>query len=160
MGLYLSEMGVFQKQKWGGVAEIGNDTVFNARTKIYIEDKLTIGDTVQFGWETQFFDTDFHYSLNVEKNTVRRKTKPIVIGSNVWVGNRCSIMKGAILPDNCIVASNSVVNKNLSADGPYSTFAGIPAYKVGRGYVRVFPIKEELRLDSAFESTKEKEASL
>jgi len=143
----------------GGIAQIGNDVHFQSKTRLYVEDKLIIGDTVRFAWDTQLFDTDFHYALNVEKNTVRRKTKPIDIGSNVWVGNRCSIMKGAVLPDNCIVASNSVVNKDLSTEGQYSTFAGIPAKKVGGGYVRVFPIKDELRLDSIFELTKEKEVS-
>ena len=33
------------------------------------------------------------------------------IGSHVWIGSRVSVLKGAIIPDGCIVASNSVVGK-------------------------------------------------
>mgnify|MGYP002624230978 CR=1 FL=1 len=130
---------------------VGHDVLFQARNKIYIENRFEVGSQVNVSWEAQFFDTDFHYVENMENHTVRRRSKPISIGSHVWIGNRCTVQKGSVIPDDCTIASNSLVNKDLSDNPKYSIFAGIPAKRVKTGYERVFSYTKEVYLDKEFE---------
>lgn len=41
----------------------------------------------------------------VQQNTNR----PIKVGNKVWFGVRCLILKGAVIPDGCVVAANSCI---------------------------------------------------
>jgi acetyltransferase-like isoleucine patch superfamily enzyme len=50
--------------------------------------------------------------------------KPIIIGRNVWIGSYSRICKGVNIGDNSIVASNSVVTKDIP---PNTIVAGNPA---------------------------------
>jgi maltose O-acetyltransferase len=52
---------------------------------------------------------------------------PVVIGDNVWIGHDVSIMKGVTIGDNAILASGSVVTKDVSAN---VIVAGNPASMV------------------------------
>lgn len=51
----------------------------------------------------------------------------ISIGKNCWVCNSCTITKDAKVPDNIIVASNSLISKDYTCIQPYSMIGGIPA---------------------------------
>ena len=55
-----------------------------------------------------------------------------------WFGNRCNIMKGTITPNNTIVASNSLCNKDYSDIPEYSLLAGSPAKLKNKGIKRLF----------------------
>ncbi|WP_368783891.1 DapH/DapD/GlmU-related protein [Arthrobacter sp. ZGTC131] len=50
--------------------------------------------------------------------------KPIVIGSRAWLGTRVIVLPGAVLGNDVIVGSGSVVTKSLPPEGIY---AGSPA---------------------------------
>lgn len=86
---------------------------------------ITIGKRASISWESQIFYTDFHYI--VRDNSISNNKKEIIIGDFCWIGNRDSIMKGSVLPNYSVVASNSVVNKDYSNYGEESLFAGLPA---------------------------------
>lgn len=49
---------------------------------------------------------------------------PVVIGDNVWIGSKASILSGVTIGEGCVVAANSVVTKDVP---PYSIVAGCPA---------------------------------
>lgn len=49
----------------------------------------------------------------------------IFIGNNVWIGANSTILQGAHIEDNCIIAAHSVVLKGHYPAG--STLAGVPA---------------------------------
>jgi len=51
-------------------------------------------------------------------------SKPIIIGKNVWIGNRAMILKGVTIGDGAIVAAGAIVTKDVLAG---SIVAGIPA---------------------------------
>lgn len=60
----------------------------------------------------------------------RHKTgfaKPITIGNNVWIGGNCAIIGGVKIGDNSIIASGSVVTKDVPEN---TIFAGNPAKKL------------------------------
>ena len=143
-----------------GKMTTGHDVLFQSRNKIYVEERFEVGDHVNVSWETQFFDTDFHYVENMESHTVRKRCKPIRIGSHVWIGNRCTIQKGSVIPDDSTIASNSLVNKDLSDNPRYSIYAGMPAKKVKTGYERVFNYSQEVYLDKQFENPEVTEVTM
>lgn len=49
---------------------------------------------------------------------------PVVIGNNVWIGDKCTILPGVRIGDGAIVAANTVVTKDVPS---YCVVAGKPA---------------------------------
>ena len=97
---------------------IGDKTFLNENSKIIIYKKCTIGRGCALSYDVIITDSDVH---QFESSDIH---KDVVIGSNVWVGFRCSITKGALIGNGCTVACNSLVN------GVYpsrSLIAGSPA---------------------------------
>jgi acetyltransferase-like isoleucine patch superfamily enzyme len=51
----------------------------------------------------------------------------IVIGNDVWIGDRATIMSGVIIGDGAVIAANAHVGKDV---GPYEVWGGNPARKI------------------------------
>ncbi|MCQ2283429.1 MAG: acyltransferase [Bacteroidales bacterium] len=136
--------------------EIGGDEgVFGTNLRIFCFDHIVLGKNVRMAWDGQIMDSSFHYiELQQKDNLVKPLTKPIVIGNNVWIGNRTTISKGTVLPDYTIVASNSMVNKDFSALGPDCMLAGAPAIHKASGCHRIFDTQRERELDKQFNYTR------
>lgn len=134
------------------VLNIGsNETKLGSHLKIMCFNSITIGDCVRVAWECQIYDTSFHYlELLNRNNEIQHLSKPVVIGDRVWLGNRSTVSKGAIIPNDTIIASGSIVNKDFSQIEPYSMLAGCPASIKGTGFRRVFDRKQERDLDKKF----------
>lgn len=49
---------------------------------------------------------------------------PIVIGDNVWIGDKATILPGVTIGDGAVIAANAVVTKDVP---PYSVVGGNPA---------------------------------
>lgn len=125
-------------------------TYFGSDAKIMCFDNICIGNTVRIAWDCQITDTSFHYIKDIQHNTVAKLTKPVVIGNNIWIGNRTTINKGSIIPDRSIIASNSMVNKDLSSFGEDCMFAGQPVKLKLNNIMRIYDKREERLLDSEF----------
>ena len=54
-------------------------------------------------------------------------------------------MAGSILPNNVIVGSSSLINKDFSMLPETSLIAGIPAKCISTGYIRIY--NEQMELD-------------
>lgn len=121
-----------------GKLTFGNRVRIGANSKIICEDKITFGNEIGISWESQVFDTNFHYTKDINSEKILPKTAPIVIGSYNWFGNRVNIMKGTITPNNTIAASNSLLNKDYTYIPAYSVLAGTPAKLVKSGIKRMF----------------------
>lgn len=50
---------------------------------------------------------------------------PVIIGSNVWIGDKVTILSGVHIGEGSIIGANSVVTKNFP---PYSIVGGGPAH--------------------------------
>ena len=94
----------------------------NALSKICIGHHLTIGKNCAISWDTLFLDRDFHYLVKEEH---AMKADGIEIGDNCWVGNNVSLTRGARVPNDTIIASNSLVNREFSETN--TLIGGIPA---------------------------------
>ena len=123
--------------------EFGNDVLFAPRSKVIVSKRIQLGSYVRVSWESQIFDSNFHYTRNVTTGEIAPIDKDVIIGNNVWIGNRVTINKGTVLPDHTIVASNSLCNKDYSKAGKqYITLAGMPAKIVAEGNERIFETLE------------------
>ena len=49
---------------------------------------------------------------------------PVVIGNNVWIGDKATILPGVTIGDGAVIAANAVVTKDVPA---YSVVGGNPA---------------------------------
>jgi acetyltransferase-like isoleucine patch superfamily enzyme len=126
--------------------ELGDMFAFGSRGKLLCYDKIVFGEYVRVGFESQVIDSNFHPLLDLKTGKTRPLTSPIQIGSYNWVGNRTSIMPKTITPDYCIMASNSLCNKDYSALGNTILIGGIPAKLIAENISRDWDgEKEQLR---------------
>lgn len=102
---------------------IGHGTYINPHSQCVIKHALTIGEHCAISWECQFLDEDFHVLTYDGRKTTG--TNAISIGDRVWIGSRVSVYKGTVIPDGCVIASNSVVKGVFTEKN--SLIAGNPA---------------------------------
>lgn len=115
---------------------IGNNTRISNRAKLIAYNSITIGPNSRIAWETQIIDTTFHLIQEVESGKVFPRDGSVNIGANNWIGNRASIMKGAVTSDFYIVAAGSLCNKDYSG-AESILLAGTPAKLIKQGIRRV-----------------------
>lgn len=92
-------------------------------TSIHVWESVYIGSYVNIGAGCLIMDTNFH-SLESKIRMTKEggipgsevKTSPIVISDHVFVGARSIICKGVNIGENSIVATGSVVVKNIPAN--------------------------------------------
>ena len=92
---------------------------------------VTIGDNCAFATDVYIRPSDGHVVYDEQTKKILNKDKNIVIGNKVWLGYNTTILKGAVIPDNTIVASNNLVNKPFQESN--TILAGIPAKVVKTG---------------------------
>lgn len=108
--------------------EIGHQTYINPRTQLVIKHGLRIGQHCAISWECQFLDEDFHHLTYEGQRNIGHPE--IIIGDRVWIGSRVSVYKGSVIPNGCVVASNSVVKGVFTEEN--ALLAGSPARVVRR----------------------------
>ena len=96
--------------RYGGKIKIGDDVGISGST-IYAWDEIDIGARTQIGANTKIVDTDFH-SLDYRKRNISDSvnTKPVHIGSDVFIGMNTIILKGTSIGNGSIVGAGSVVS--------------------------------------------------
>ena len=136
----------------GGILETGYDMCIGANSKIICRENIKIGNHFRAAWDVQIFDTNFHYTKNMENGRVKCRTKPVRIGNNNWLANRSSIVQGCKTNDYLIIASNSLCNKDYSELPHFSMVAGSPAKLCASNVYRVLD-REEKEIDRLFEES-------
>ncbi|MDO9553526.1 MAG: acyltransferase [Rhodonellum sp.] len=99
---------------------IGKDTFING-VHISASTSITIGHNVDIGPYTIIMDNDFHAIGDQDASEIK---KGITIEDHVWIAMRCIIMKGVTIGKGAVVASGSVVTKDVA---PYTVVGGVPA---------------------------------
>lgn len=100
----------------------------NSNTSLIIMHSLKIGDNCVISWNCQFLDEDFHEINYVGK---RKNENSIVIGNNVWIGCGVKIYKGTIIPNGCVIASDSIIKGVFSVEN--ALIGGNPARLIKEG---------------------------
>lgn len=113
----------------GASLTIGDNTYITASSVIHCATSISIGRDCAIAWGTTILDTDFH-TIIYEDGKQNSISKPIKIGNKVWIGCNCTILKGVTIGDNCVIAANSLVNRDVP---PNSLVAGNPARVIKSG---------------------------
>ncbi|MBR4267263.1 MAG: acyltransferase [Bacteroidales bacterium] len=108
---------------------IGNNCTIGEYNHITACNKITIGDGLLTGRYVIISDNS-HGGLSEDESLlapVKRELKSkgeVVIGNNVWLGDKVAVMAGVHIGNNVIVAANAVVTKDLPDN---CMAAGVPA---------------------------------
>ncbi len=94
--------------------EIGNNCWIGEGVWIHNQDKVYIGNNTVISQEA-FITTGSHDHYK----TMDLITKPVRIGSGVWITSRAMILLGVSIADNAIITPNSVVHRNIEKAGIY-----------------------------------------
>lgn len=111
-----------------GLVELNNGVVLGAKNIVLCEQHISIGEQTISSWNCQFMDTDTHSIIDLDSGDILSRSYPIKIGQHCWIGNHVLINKGTALPDDTIVASYSLCNKDYrNMIHENSIIGGIPA---------------------------------
>lgn len=108
---------------------IGQWCNFGSYNHITCTNKITIGNNILTGkWVTitdnSHGDTDID-SLHIHPIYRPIVSKgPVIIGNDVWIGDKATILPGVTIGDGAVIAANSVVTRDVPA---YCVVGGNPA---------------------------------
>jgi acetyltransferase-like isoleucine patch superfamily enzyme len=104
---------------------IGNGVFFNRWCNVVAHERVQIGDHCLFGEMVSIHD-DNHVPGGGPEPIASRglHTAPVVIGANVWVGAKATILPGVVIGDNAVIGANAVVTQDIPAR---AVAAGVPA---------------------------------
>ena len=105
--------------------KLGNNCVINKNVLLDGRGgELIIGNNVDIAQETNIWtlEHDVHDDFHTSKGA------DVIIEDYVWIASRVTILPGVTIGKGAVIASNSVVTKNVPA---MSIFGGIPAKFIG-----------------------------
>lgn len=97
---------------------IGNNCNFGKYTKITSSNKIFIGDGLLTGQFVLITDNSHGENIHIESLLRPEQRKifskgPVIIGNNVWIGDKVSVLPNVKIGNGVIVAANAVVTKNV-----------------------------------------------
>jgi acetyltransferase-like isoleucine patch superfamily enzyme len=126
--------------------EFGYMGCLGSSVKLICTHKVVIGNWAGIGYESQIIDSTLHPMMNKETGEHYPKTGPVIIGNYNSFSNRISIMPNTVTPDHCVIASNSLCNKDYTSLGNYILIGGIPAKLIKNNYARDWESEKEALL--------------
>jgi maltose O-acetyltransferase len=107
----------------GGTLEIGDRTLVNYGSSIAAAELVRIGARCLIGTHAIIMDNDFHH-VEPERRLEWPKSRPIIIGDNVWIGARVIVLGGVTIGADSCIAAGSVVVGDVP---PRTVVGGVPA---------------------------------
>jgi len=97
---------------------IGSNFTLNEFSRVVCLDEIIIGDNVMIAQFVSILDHDHAYAVSKDDSESKiifdgYSTKPIIIGSNVWIGTTATILKGVTVGSNVIIGANAVVTRDV-----------------------------------------------
>lgn len=92
----------------------GANFVASNNIKIECFKLVEFGNNTRFAWECIVMDSSQHRVKNEQGEFIGEDFSKIQTGKNCWIGSRCMLLKGAKIPNYCIVAAGSIITKDYS----------------------------------------------
>lgn len=102
---------------------IGRKVATNNNLFICAANYIEIGEETRIGEGVTIMDFEAHGIAPAERSKPGAIGK-IIIGKNVWIGNKVTILKNVTIGDNTIIAAGAVVTNSFPAN---SIIGGVPA---------------------------------
>jgi len=122
-----------------GHIEIGDGVVISRGTHIVAVSEIVIGKGSMIGEYSSIRDANHTREPGLTIRDSGHRTKPILIGREVWLGRGVAVLSGVTIGDFATVGANAVVTREVPA---CVTAAGVPAIPISA-----------LRRESAFAET-------
>lgn len=107
-----------------GTIVFGKRFYTNRFTRIVAHDKIEIGNNVTIGQMVTILDHDHKYTFEDENMKLDGYvTAPIKIGNNVWIADKCTILKGVTIGDNVVAGANTLIHKDVPSN---CVIGGVP----------------------------------
>lgn len=108
---------------------LGNNISIGEYSHITCARRIVIGDGLLTGRFVLITDNGHGHNRaeELDTNPLLRKISssgPVIIGKNVWIGDKATILPNVTIGDGAVIAANAVVTKDVPA---YSVVAGCPA---------------------------------
>jgi len=117
--------GIIVRASNGGIVKIGKQVTLRRFITLHAYDQIMIGDYSRIGEMVTIRDHNHFSELEDAPGESKGfQTAPVIIGRNVWVGVKVTIMPGVSIGDNAIIGANAVVTKDVPAN---AIAAGVPA---------------------------------
>lgn len=100
----------------GAVCTMGRNVSLNSGNVINCQMRISMGDDVILSPNVQIYDHDHDYACEGGVAAMKYKTEAVEIGSNVWIGANCVILRGTKIGDNCVIGANTVVKGEIPAN--------------------------------------------
>lgn len=136
----------------GAVMSIGHNLRMGAGIIINCLNEIRIGQGVRIGHRTQLLDSNMHFTVNLRTQRVHPMKKMIEIGEHSWLTNSVSVYGGAVVPPYSIVASGTLVNKDLSILGSNNVLGGNPCRVLCEGVRLVNNYDKELEIGAFYKA--------
>lgn len=110
---------------WLGQVQIGDGVFFNRNCYMAAYSRVVIGDYTIFGEGVSIHDEN--HITGTDDTPIEQRgysSRPIVIGKNVWVGAKATILGGVNIGDNAVIGAHAVVTHDVPAN---CIAVGIPA---------------------------------
>lgn len=121
---------------------IGKNTTMHDCNIMLVEDSdVYIGEDCMFAGFTTIRGADGHAVFDLATQEIQNvRTSQLQIKNHCWIGESCTILKNAIIPENSIVGAKSLVTRAFQQGGGF-LIAGVPASikKVGISWSRKAP---------------------
>jgi len=124
-----AKIGHGSKLSVSGILDVGDGFVITAESSIIANKHVKIGENVLVSWEVLIMDTDFH-PIYCHDEHINPDMK-IEIGQNVWIGCRCIILKGSVIPDGNVIGAGTTVSNEIEVTS--SILLGVPLRVVKSG---------------------------
>jgi acetyltransferase-like isoleucine patch superfamily enzyme len=113
----------------GGTINIGNhSTIFrDSEIHSYINSSIRIGNDCLVAKDAYIINSNHSFKLN---ELIRRQTptaKDIIIGNDVWLGGRVTVLMGVSIGDGSVIGAGSIVNKSIQKN---SIAVGVPCKSI------------------------------
>lgn len=114
---------------------VGADFSISAESHIICSKEIEFGSNVLISWQCLIMDTDFHKIFINPTNDISVSAhdnidQSIYIGDHVWIGCKSTVLKGANVGTDCVIAANSNVVRGIY--GKNLILAGNPAKPIKR----------------------------
>ena len=96
-----------------GNLTLGADFNMTAESTMVCAHKISFGNDCLLSWDILIMDTDEHPIIN-QDGIRTNPDKPIFVGNHVWIGCKCTLLKGTEIPNNTVVAAGTLLTSAFS----------------------------------------------
>ncbi|MBQ3749733.1 MAG: hypothetical protein II865_00305 [Bacteroidales bacterium] len=98
-----------------GNLTLGADFNMTAESTIVCAHQISFGNDCLLSWDILIMDTDEHPIIN-QDGIRTNPDKPIFVGNHVWIGCKCTLLKGTEIPNNTVVAAGTLLTSAFSGE--------------------------------------------